>query len=245
MHPDDIVQPLSVQVIAAATRLRLNVTPIEVQDISRFQCKYFKDFTIPEIPLAFELLAAGKLDVDEKFSHYGTLSHEYWGGVMKAMRKHRIEETRKEKVSLGTLDDNQTRIPTPEETKELNDKAMKDGVLESWGNFKKTNVMPYSMDSDLVTAHHYDWLRHKGVIEKPSDEMAIEIKKEAIEYQKEIVENRKSDPTLAQQRLKNESIKVGHDDNKEGKIQALCKKIAVRCFFEQLMIDGKELEELI
>lgn len=214
-------------------------------DVCRFTCSYFKDFTSKEIVLAFDYLAAGVIELKKDQGHYGTLSLEYWGSVLKAFRVHRVEETRKESIALGSLDQNHMRIKTPEEIKELNDKAMRSGVLESWKHFKETNVMPYSIDSDIVTVHYYDWLRAKGIIEQPTEEITAAIRAEAKEYQKEFAENKKAKPSLSEKRQMEQGIKRTQVISESTKIQSLSKKIAVRVFFEELLMEEKDLEELI
>ena len=153
-------------------------------------------------------------------------------------------ETEKEQKLLGTIDEGQTRILTPEEVDELNNKAMRTGVLQSWDHFKDNGVMPYSLDSDIVTAHYYDWLRMKGIMEKPSDELSNQITEEAREFLAAFMENRKSNPTLSEKRLQELSIQQKKKDQ-TGKLKALCKKIAVRIFFEDLALGGGDLHEII
>lgn len=232
---------IKMSILAIAQRLTIQIEAMEVEDLTKFAFRYFKDFTIEEITLAFELLSAQKFETKLK-GHFGVLSRDYFGDVLISYRKYRNEETRKENILLGSLDENQSRILTPEEVEEKNRRAIVETLLESWGFFKENNKMMHSPSHDVMGAIHYDWLRDNNLMEKPNDELMKSIKEEASEYVKNDLERASLSASKTEKRMLHKRIQSIRTDNK---FPTTCKKIAVRIYFENLMLDEKDLEKII
>lgn len=239
MDADDILEPLSAVIVIVATKQGIKFDVIQVQDICSFHQKHFGDFTINEIPLAFELLAAGKFELPERAGHYGLLSMEYWGQVMNKYKIYRTNEIRK----ANLIAESEIKRTTINKEKRLNHEAMKGGVLTSWGHFKEFKVMPYRMDNDLVTEHYYNWLRDNDLMNPPTSDAILSIKLEAKAAYKESL--KKDDMTLTEHRLMKQGINNIDNGSAELKVKSLCKKIGVRVFFENLMFENKDLKEMI
>lgn len=242
IHPDELTTPLQMLLLTIAQSKQLKCDTIEIQTSSAFVCKYFKDFTLGEIKLSFEFESAGMLTLPNGFGSYGAFSLDYIGGVLKAAREFRIQETRKENLKLGTIDNAQTRILTAEEIEEKNNSAMKQGVLQSFEYFVEHKKMEREPSNDLVSAFHYDFLRIKEILIAPDKDLRNEIKIEALQYLKEQIKLRQRNSS------RKESKSIGQEISQieeSDKLQTTCKKIGVRIFFESLMLDGTELKELL
>lgn len=241
MSEDDADTGIKMAILAIAQRLTIKIEEMEVEDLTKFAFRYFKDFTIEEITLAFELLSAQKFETKLN-GHFGVLSRDYFGDVLISYRKYRNEETRKENILLGSLDDNQSRILMPEEVEEKNRNAIIETLVESWGFLKENNKMMHSPSHDVMGAIHYDWLRDNGFMQKPNDELMAYIKEEANEYVKNELERSSLSASKTEKRLLQKRISSIRTDNK---FIPTCKKIAVRIYFENLMLDEIDLEKII
>jgi hypothetical protein len=241
MSPDEVIKPVQAAILATAQRLGIKITTIEVQDLCRFTLTYFKDFNVAEIPIAFDLLNAQKFQI-KSGGHFGILSASYWGEVLTAYRNYRIEETRKEQLKGSQLDPDQTRILTEEETEELNNKAMKEGILQNWKHFLEFKKMPVTPSMDFVSQFHYDYLRDNGIMGKPEEEELESIKAEAKEYISEDLKNRQLNSSRSERKsLAMQITQITGTD----KFKATCKKIGVRIFFENLIFEEQDLEKII
>lgn len=243
--PEEIKRKIGASILIVSERLGIQVTSEEIRDLTRFVTTYFKDFAIEEIKLAFELLNARKFEIGERSGHFGVLSQAYVGEVLTSYRKYRVEETRKENIALGSLDSNQTRIDTPEEIAKKNFEALKRGVLASWAYFKEHNAMMFEPELDLVSANQYNFLRKIKVIPRPASKFANEVMREAeTTYQKNI-NDLKARSTTTQIQAITQNLKRLGPEGKEKRIKELAKKIALRCFFEELALEEKQLSDLI
>lgn len=241
IEPAALLDQLNEAIILVCTRLKIQPSALEVQDVAAFTAKYYKDFTIDEIITAFDLRAASVFECSAH--HYGVISNEYWGGVLKAYREHRIKQTAKEVARLGVLDANQTRIPTREEVEEMNINASRSGALKDWEFFKENNRLPFPVDLDMVSHTHYNYLRSIGVIPPPTDELKKEIREEGIATVDRLDQIKMDkQPTARQMKAVIKQINKATKEDKLSRLKTICQKIGMRKYFEQLVEDGKELE---
>lgn len=238
IEPDKLYNGLEQLLLSIAQKKSIQTGKIEIQDGMNFICKYFKDFTMLEIKMAFEFESAGLLKLPDNFGAYGVFSLDYIGGVLKAARIYRIEETRKENLKM----ESEKKELSKTETKELNRQAMAQGVLEAWKFYNESKQMQYEPIMDIMGSFYYDYLRHIELIEKPTDEEMKPIKQEAETYLKNEIRNRQLNANRSDLKtLANELNNVHQAHN----FKNTCKKIAIRVYFENLVLAEQDLQELL
>lgn len=239
IHPDELTDPLNALILTIAQKQGLKVDAIQVQDVSRFICRHFKDFTLEEVSLAFEYYNARKLNTPQGFGAYGLLSQEFFGTVLKAFRDYRTEEMRKENVKIHKI-----KELTPEELRKKNTEAIRKGVLEAWEYFKENEKIQNEPTADLMGSFYYDYLRASGFMVKPDEDTTEAIKKEAINVYEQSLTDRKASASspLEAKKILNQ-IKTITPKDRADKIRLLCKKIGLRLYFEECLFNDVDLTE--
>lgn len=244
---DELTDSLKALLIIICETNAIKLDKIHIQNASAFICKYFKDFTLEEIKLAFEYFNARKLKTPENFGHYGVLSPDFIGGVLKGFRELRIEDTRKDQLKVGTLDTAQTAIMTEEEKEEINRRAMLEGAAETFAKLKSEDETQKADARQMLEGlgHlYYDHLRAIGVMKKPSKELESHTKAKASQQIKNEIRARQQNTERGGFKFK-ELAEALNNVTKSPNFINKCKKIALTEYFDDLILAGVDLQKLI
>lgn len=124
------------------------------QRIAHYLLKYYRDLTLAEITLAFELAIVGKLDVDPE--HYNSFDTKYVCKILNAYRTQRTTENRK--IALQAEKDKRKEPPTTEEVEQVLTDFL-ESIYDQFINFQKGREVKFH-----VVHYAYKFLREHGIL---------------------------------------------------------------------------------
>jgi hypothetical protein len=242
MTQEEVYTPLCVAVATIAQRLAIKFEAQQIDEIVNFTIRQFKDLSIEEIILAFELVAAQKFTLGKGVDHYGVLNPSYWGKVLSGYKEYRVQETRRE-IAMDRL--KQVAIDTGDDT-EKNNETMRKGVLKSWEYFKEHDELEGDIVTDIVSEGRYRWLRSQGLCQKATREQSESMEAEAIKHLKAAQRSRVSKAKSNRETNTIINEQLGRSDgDKWGQVYSVMYKISLRRYFEELQFNDEDLDNLI
>ncbi len=203
---------------------------LEIQDLMSDLTKYFGTVCIEEIKLFF------KSGIDGEFGEYFGLNNKTYrqwlrGGVSSAKRSNA------RKIQDMYLQEKNKPKPLTESEKE---KIIKDGVLKAFEEYKSKGWI-----SDIGNVS-YNWLDRNGHI-KFTRERKTGIKSAARGVVSEQLSNELESAKLSINKLEVKRIQFDLEnlENKEDRVKAEAKRIAINLFFKELIDIGTELTDII
>lgn len=197
--------------------------------LTYYVVNYYRDFSIEEIRLAFELAITGELPVN--IEHYQSFDIKYICAILTAYRKKRTESFRK----YVNVDEFKVKQPTPAEIR----RNYIQNIIDRYTDFAQTgklsfmrydNAYNFLMDEGIMKVDEQQWLTF---LEKARDELVRELKNPANIYQKKQYDAllRKLDKEIYDTHLFH--------------IRKIAKQIAIRTFFTDCLNQGLDLPALL
>lgn len=149
-----------------------NVPTIEViQELSSFICHQYGDFGMDEIPYAFELYAAEKLNLDKKVETFNKFQMRFVGQVLNAYRVVRSNALAKEDERVRDEEYREAKkaeaTKTPQQKQAEKNNEAKLYYVKLIEYTTKQKALPLAFRWDLV----YEHMKLEGLIKMNNQEM--------------------------------------------------------------------------
>ncbi len=190
---------------------------------------YYKDFSIEEIRLAFELAIVGKLEIE--IEHYQSFDIKYLSKILNAYRKYRNEK----KLRIRAEQMQEPKEPTAKEIRISKIKYLKT-LSKTYENYKNTGVLN----------RFIHWVAYNQLIEIQVLEISENYWVELIQRSEKIYKTqlKKSKKKENKEILKQfETVKYIYPFELS-RIRNIAKKLAIQDFFESLKRNNENLNEI-
>lgn len=190
---------------------------------------YYRDFSIEDLQLAFELAIVGKLDVE--IEHFQSFSIKYLSRILNAFRKYRNEKN----IRIREKQTHETKELNEEEREILKIKYLKN-LVQTYETYKNTGVLK-------ILIH---WIAYNHLIEieilKISENYWLElIQRAEIKYKKRLKQSKKKEDKNIL--IHFETVKYIYPFELT-RIRNIAKEIAIQDFFENLKRNNESLNDI-
>ena len=153
---DDLLPQIGGVIFQAIGDMGVKTLPDKAgeQRIAHYLLKYYRDLTIAEISLAFELAIVGKLAVDAE--HYHSFDTKFVCKILNAYRAQRTIENRK--ISIQAEKEKQKEPPTSEEIEQVLTDFLQ-SIDDQFANFQKGREITFH-----VIHYAYKFLREHRIM---------------------------------------------------------------------------------
>ena len=194
---------------------------------------YYREMSIGELKLAFELAFMDILSVD--IEHYNSFDIKYLTRILNAYRAYRSE---KRKAIDEKLEQDKPE-PTPEELAQRHRNFL-NRIVEAYEKYKNDDVFEVR-----ITWLVYDFLLENDLLEISENQWNVFIEEaEKIHKRKLITEKSCSNRTQRMQRIKNFDILRFQYPNELSKIRSIAKELALKAYFKMLKEKELNLKEI-
>ena len=190
---------------------------------------YYKDFSIEEIRLAFELAIVGKLEVE--IEHYQSFDIKYLSKILNAYRKYRNEKN----IRIRAKQKQESKEPTAEEIKTSKIKYLKI-LSKTYENYRNTGTL-----NRFIHWVAYNQLIEIQVLEISENYWTELIQRAEIIYKIELSKSKKQEH---KEILKYFEIVKYIYPYELSRIRNIAKKLAIQDFFESLKRNNENLNEI-
>lgn len=190
---------------------------------------YYRDFSIDEIKLAFELALVGKITVD--IEHYHSFDIKYLSRILNAFRKYRNEQNRillastpKKPTIISEQEKKASRIKYFRSLERIYETYQNTGILNIFTHWIAYNQL---LEIGLLKVGENDWIRF--------------IRQAENDYKKQLIQSNKREDKAILHRF--DTIKYTYP-NELSRIRNIAKKLAIQDFFQKLNQANENLNEL-
>ena len=222
-------------VISNLQAIKGGIADINKSDISRLVLNIFSDLSLEEIYKAFELERFGVIGV--KTEHFQLFNADYVNVVLRKYKLWRQNMRIQHNITLGSL----TTNLLPEKSQSQKDEEVKSKIIELFNNYIETGII------EEPCFFYFDFLLEKEIIKKAKTPELIKyyngvLKKAKLELQNEY-DTKKSIYKSERNDIKKELSKIMSGNS--NKIEIKAKSIVLKEFFNNLVVNNKNIKEIL
>ncbi len=232
---EDFELKIAKALLEIMTDLGIKTFPDEYSQnrIVYFLQTYYREMSIGELKLAFELAFMDMLSVD--IEHYNSFDIKYLTRILNAYRSYRNE---KRKAIDRKLEKDKPE-PTPEEIARRHENFI-NRIVEAYEKYKNDNVFEVR-----ITWLVYDFLLENNLIEISENQWNGYIEEaEKIHKRRLITDKNRLSRTSRMQKIKNFDILRFQYPDELSKIRNIAKELALKAYFKMLKEKELNLKEL-
>jgi len=220
--------------IAGFAGIKKEIPELDKGDIIRMLFISFSDLTVEEIYKAFELERYGELG--EKTKHYDTFNADY---VSDVLRKYKLwRQNVRMANNLPLL--NSKVEESVELSEEEKDRITRNGIVSAFNDYRENGELP------TPNFWIFDYLYEKGIINKDTPEKQAEFARIWSKAEEEIKAEITAKKSLKREEQRsNRQILEEIANGKSNLVILRSKKIAVRDFFNDLVLNNKNLTTIL